>query len=72
MSNGLSDHNTQILILNNLRCLNSHNHVVYTRDINEFTKSEFKLHFNGEMWADIFTIEEDVNLMFIIFSMLTS
>jgi hypothetical protein len=38
--------------------------VVYTRDINEFTKSEFKLHLNGEMWADVFTIEDNVNLMF--------
>jgi hypothetical protein len=64
LSNGLSDHDAQVLILNNLKCLNSHNCVVYTRDINEFTKSEFKLKLNCEMWADVFTIEDDVNLMF--------
>jgi hypothetical protein len=50
--------------LNNLKCLNSDNCVVYTRDINEFTKSEFKLHLNCEMWADVSPIEDDVNLMF--------
>jgi hypothetical protein len=38
--------------------------VVYTRDLNEFTKSEFKLNLNCEMWADVFTIEDVVNLMF--------
>jgi hypothetical protein len=64
LSNGLSDDDAQILILNNLKCLHSHNCVVYTRDINEFNKSEFKLYFNCEMCADIFTIENDVNLIF--------
>jgi hypothetical protein len=63
LSNGLSDHDAQILLLNDLKCLNSDNCVIYTRDINEFTKSEFKVHLNCEMWADIFTIEDDVNLM---------
>jgi hypothetical protein len=64
LSNGLLDHDAQILILNYLKCLNSHNCVVYIRDINEFTKSEFKLHLNYEMWADVFTTKDDVNLMF--------
>jgi hypothetical protein len=36
---------------------NSPNYSVSTRDINEFTKSEFKLNLNCEIWAD-------VNLMF--------
>jgi hypothetical protein len=64
LSNGLSDDDAQILTLNNCKCLNSHNYIVYTRDINEFTKSEFKLHLNCEMRTDVFTTEDDVDLMF--------
>jgi hypothetical protein len=64
LSNGLLNHDAQILTLNNVKCMNSHNYVIYRRDINEFTKSEFMLHLNCELWVDVFTIEDDVNLMF--------
>jgi hypothetical protein len=38
------------------------NEYKYTRDLNEFTK--LALNLNCEMWADVFIIEDDVNLIF--------
>jgi hypothetical protein len=64
LPNGLSDHGAQILTLNNLKFPNSPNYSICIRDINEFTKSEFKLNLSCEMWTDVFAIEDDVNLKF--------
>jgi hypothetical protein len=72
LSYGLSDHDALILTLNNLKFLNSPNYSVSTRDINEFRKLEFKLNLNRGTWADVFPIEDEVNLMFNINSVLYS
>jgi hypothetical protein len=64
LPNGLSDHDAQILTLNNIKLLNPSNYPVIRRDINEFTISEFKLNLNYESWAEGFTIDDDVNTMF--------
>jgi hypothetical protein len=37
LTNGLSDHDAQVLTLNNLELLHSPNYSVRTRDINEYT-----------------------------------
>ncbi|PNF24939.1 hypothetical protein B7P43_G09362 [Cryptotermes secundus] len=64
LSNGLSDHDAQILSLRNLKFPNSPNYFINERDINESTILDFKLNLNCETWADVFAVEEDVNLMF--------
>jgi exonuclease III len=63
LSNGLSDHDAQVLTLNNLELVNSPNLSVRTRDINEYTKLDFKSNLNCVTWANVFAIEDDVNLM---------
>jgi hypothetical protein len=54
--NGLSDHDAQVLTLSNLELLNSPNYSVRTRDINEYTKLDFKSNLNCVTWADVFTM----------------
>jgi hypothetical protein len=67
MSNGLSDHDAQILTLNNLKFPNSPNYPVCISNINEFSKSEFKLNLSCETWINMFAVEDDVNVMLIHF-----
>lgn len=64
LSNGLSDHDAHILSLRKLKSPNSPNYFVNKRDINESILLDFKLNLNRETWADVFAVEEDVNLMF--------
>ena len=61
--NGLSDHDAQILILNNLEIQNSRVGYYTKRLINEITMSEFKLNLSYVSWDEIFT-EENVDIMF--------
>jgi hypothetical protein len=64
LPNDLSDHDAQILTLNNILFSNQPNHPVFRRVINECTIMEFNTNFSYESWADVFNINDDVNLMF--------
>lgn len=44
LPNGLSDHYTQVLVLNNINIQNPSTYPIIRRNINKFTISEFKLH----------------------------
>jgi hypothetical protein len=61
--NGLSDHDTQILILENLTNTISFHETIYTRNINKSTMAEFQSLLSWELWKDVFGIN-DVNTMF--------
>ena len=63
LSNGLSDHDAQILILHDIEIQNLKAHHYTKRLINEFTISEFKLNLSYESWDEIFT-EENVDSVF--------
>jgi hypothetical protein len=64
LSNGLSDHDAQLLILNNVKHQNLPNISLIRRDINEWTIAEFKLNLTYESWANVFNNDKDVNAMF--------
>jgi hypothetical protein len=64
MTNGLSDHDAQILILNNLLFPNLPNYPITSRVINECTIMKFGIRLSRESWDDVFNIRDDVNLMF--------
>ena len=61
--NGLSDHDTQILILDKLKIQNSREHHYSKRLINEVTISDFKLNLSDVSWDEIFT-EGSVDSLF--------
>jgi hypothetical protein len=56
--NGLSDHDAQILILRNINIKCEKIQPIITRQINETTLTEFKLHLSDENWPNTFN-EED-------------
>jgi hypothetical protein len=61
--NGLSDHDAQLLLLNNLKIQNS-NFCCYTkRQINKANIENFKLNFSYETWEEIF-IDDEVDKIF--------
>jgi hypothetical protein len=63
LSNGLSDHDTQIITLKGpYNILNSHSSG-YSRKINKSTVAEFQYHLSFETWNSVFETE-DVNDMF--------
>jgi hypothetical protein len=64
LTNGLSDHDAQIRTLNNIKLLNPSNYPYIRRDIIEINISELKLNLSHELWADVFTDDNDVNTMF--------
>jgi hypothetical protein len=64
MTNELSDHDAQILILNNFLFPNLLNYPITRRVINECTIMEFDIRHSHESWDDVFNIRDDVNLMF--------
>jgi len=63
LSNGLSDHDAQILILHDTKIQNLKAHNYTKRLINEFTISEFKLNLSYESWDAFFT-EDNVDSIF--------
>ena len=54
LPNGLSDHDAQVLLLNNIKILNPSTYPIIRGDINIFTISEFKLHPSYESWDNVF------------------
>jgi exonuclease III len=64
--NGLSDHDAQLLILNNLVQSVRTNKPIYIRNINKLTTVEFLSLLSEEQWEDVFDAT-DVNIMFKIF-----
>jgi hypothetical protein len=50
--------------LNNILFLNPPNYPIIRRVINEYTILEFKMSLSCVSWADVFNINDDVNLMF--------
>jgi hypothetical protein len=61
LPNGLSDHDAQILTLNNILLVSSTRSVVIRRLINEYTIMEFKMNLSYESWNDVFSIDDDVS-----------
>jgi exonuclease III/uncharacterized protein YutD len=55
LPNGLSDHDAQMLTLNNIKIQSSKAHCYLQRSINQSSIFEFKLHLSNESWEDIFT-----------------
>jgi hypothetical protein len=66
ITNGLSDHDAQLLILNKSLPPKAVSVFQYTRIINKFTISEFQLQLSNENWEEIFdeTNSNNVNLLF--------
>ena len=61
--NGLSDHDTQVLVLHNLKIINQETPFASKRLINSDTIAQFKVNLSYESWSDTFT-EEDVDTSF--------
>jgi hypothetical protein len=66
ISNGLSDHDAQLLTLNNFLTSKPVLNYQYTRTINKFTISQFQLQLSSENWEEIFDESDsnNVNLLF--------
>jgi len=63
LPNGLSEHDTQILILHHIKIQNLKAHHYTKRLINEFTLSELTLNLSYESWDKIFT-EDNIDSVF--------
>jgi hypothetical protein len=63
VANGLSDHDAQFLVLNNLKVHNSKSCRYNKRQINKTSIENFKLSLSYETWEEIF-IEEDADKIF--------
>jgi hypothetical protein len=61
--NGLSDHDAQLLVLNNIVKIRNNNKSFSVRNINKKTIAEFQLLLSMELWEDVFNVT-DVNSMF--------
>jgi hypothetical protein len=61
--NGLSDHNAQLLILNDVDQPTSDSKPLYIRNFNKFAIAEFQSLLSEELWEDVFD-NTDVNIMF--------
>jgi hypothetical protein len=66
ISNGLSDHDAQLITLNKSLTPKAVLVLQYTRIINKFTMSEFQLQLSNENWEEIFdeTSSNNVDLLF--------
>ena len=60
---GLSDHDAQILILNDIQILKPPAQHLTRRKINDFTISEFQLNLSHESWDNVFN-DDDVDTIF--------
>jgi hypothetical protein len=66
LHNGLSDHDAQLLIINDVN-LQLQNHRIYTiRNVNNYSIEEFKTRLNYEPWDNIFGYNgnTDVDILF--------
>ena len=61
--NGLSDHDAQLLILNDLVQPSSDSKPIYIRNFNKFSIAEFQSLLSEELWEDVFD-NTDVNIVF--------
>jgi hypothetical protein len=61
--NGLSDHDTQLIQLQNITAPSQQFTSCYVRDINSFTIDEFQSKLSTESWEDIFD-GSDTNVVF--------
>jgi hypothetical protein len=66
ISNGLSDHDEQLLTLNNFLTSKPGLNYQYSRTINKFTISQFQSQLSSENWEEIFDESDsnNVNLLF--------
>jgi hypothetical protein len=60
--NGLSDHNAQELVLQNIKIINQETQFTVKWLINNTTIAQFKLNLSYEGWSDTFTEDVDSNL----------
>jgi hypothetical protein len=63
MSNGLSDHEGQILVLKASSSVGKDKHTYYTRNINKYSIYDFLTKLSYESWEAVFN-DSDVNLSF--------
>ena len=61
--NGLSDHEAQIIVIENTVHTKQRNNITTQREINDQSILEFQLFLSHENWEEIFT-EEDANISF--------
>jgi hypothetical protein len=61
--NGLSDHDAQLIIFNNVPISNKTPEFMYFRNMNNNTTKEFEFLLSMELWDDIFG-NNNVNIMF--------
>jgi hypothetical protein len=61
--NGLSDHDGQALILNNIKNEPYERQSYFTRKINRYTIADFQIKLSYEIWESVFNCE-DVNVIF--------
>jgi len=61
--NGLSDHEAQILVIENIVLTKQRNNITTKRDINDHSIMEFQLLLSHENWEEIFR-EDDANISF--------
>jgi len=61
--NGLSDHDAQLLILNDMVQKVNSTKYFFIRNINKNTIAEFQFLLSMEQWEDVFNVT-DVNIMF--------
>ena len=59
--NGLSDHDAQLLVIENTTVTKLSNNIFIKRDINDQSIKEFKLLLSYENWEDVFT-EDDASI----------
>ena len=61
--NGLSDHDAQIITINNITVDKRINEIQSIRKFNKFSLSQFAANLSYEKWGSVF-VEEDVNTVF--------
>jgi hypothetical protein len=66
LTNRLSDHDAQLLIINKIQKQIKGGHTYFKRNINEYTIADFQLNLSHETWEIVFD-ENDVNKTFNIF-----
>jgi hypothetical protein len=66
LTNGISDHDAQLLIINMIQKQIKGGHTYFKRNINEYTIADFQLNLSHETWELVFN-ENDVNKTFNVF-----
>jgi exonuclease III len=60
---GLSDHDAQIVYINNIGLQNCHKHSYFVRKFNKASRNEFLTQLSYEMWDNVF-VEQDIDTIF--------